>query len=137
MMEAQGLVPSLGNVAARYIVQGYEAALAGTGSAASRCKAKTSLVKEIYRVVAGDGPFDGFLAGMKGALAVLGVEVGPPAAPLRPCTPPRQTPSRTSCVVEVYCPRPGGPLPPTWERLAWTNLVYRSRSPPLLTVNHR
>lgn len=86
MMKAQGLVPSLGNVAARYIVQGYEAALAQDWERSLALQGQTSLVKEIYRVVPGDGPFDGFLAGLKGALELLGVEAGPPAAPLRPCS---------------------------------------------------
>jgi 4-hydroxy-tetrahydrodipicolinate synthase len=86
LLGAQGLVPSLGNVAARTIVAGYEAALAGDWQHSLAMQAQASALKAIYRVVSGDGPFDGFLAGLKGALAVLGVEAGPPAAPLRPCT---------------------------------------------------
>ena len=87
LMGAQGLVPSLGNVAARDIVEAYEAALAGDWQRSQAVQAQASAIKAIYRVVAGDGPFDGFLAGLKGALNVLGVEAGPPAAPLRACTP--------------------------------------------------
>ena len=86
LMGAQGLVPGLGNVAARYIVEAYEAALAGDWQRSLTVQAQASALKAIYRVVSGDGPFDGFLAGLKGALNVLGVEAGPPAAPLRPCT---------------------------------------------------
>lgn len=88
LMGAQGLVPSLGNVAASYIVEAYEAARAGDWPRSLAVQAKASALKAVYRVVAGDGPFDGFLAGLKGALTVLGVEAGPPAAPLRACTPP-------------------------------------------------
>lgn len=86
MMGAQGLVPSLGNIAAPYIVRAYEAALAGDWPRSRAVQAQASALKAIYRVVSGDAPFDSFLAGLKGALTVLGVEVGPPAAPLRPCT---------------------------------------------------
>jgi 4-hydroxy-tetrahydrodipicolinate synthase len=86
LMGAQGLVPSLGNVAAPYIVEAYEAAVAGDWQRSVAAQAKASAMKAIYRVVSGDGPFDSFLAGLKGALAVLGIEAGPPAAPLRPCT---------------------------------------------------
>ena len=43
-------------------------------------------MKAIYRVIQGDGPFDSFLPGLKCALTVLGVEAGPPAAPLRTWT---------------------------------------------------
>lgn len=85
-MGAQGLVPSLGNVAGRYIVQAYEAALAGDWEYSMAIQAKASALKAIYRVVSGDSPFDGVLGGLKGALTLLGVEAGPPAAPLRPCS---------------------------------------------------
>jgi 4-hydroxy-tetrahydrodipicolinate synthase len=87
LMGAQGLVPSLGNVAAPYIVGAYEAAVAGDWARSVALTAQASAMKAIYRVVAGgDGPFDSFLPGLKGALNALGVEVGPPAAPLRACT---------------------------------------------------
>jgi 4-hydroxy-tetrahydrodipicolinate synthase len=86
MMGAQGLVPGLGNVAANYIVESYAAALAGDWQRSVAVQAQVSAIKAIYQVVSGDGPFDGFLAGLKGALALLGVDAGPPAAPLRPCT---------------------------------------------------
>ena len=86
LLGAQGLVPSLGNIAGRYLVEAYEAAVAGDWPRSVALNAQASALKAVYRVVAGDGPFDGFLAGLKGALTVLGVEAGPPAAPLRPCT---------------------------------------------------
>jgi 4-hydroxy-tetrahydrodipicolinate synthase len=86
MLGAQGLVPSLSNVAAPYIVGAYEAALAGDWRRSVAIQAQASALKAIYRVASGDGPFDGFLAGLKAALTVLGVEAGPPAAPLRACT---------------------------------------------------
>ena len=86
LLGAQGLVPSLGNITGRYLVEAYEAAVAGDWPRSVALNAQASALKAVYRVVAGDGPFDGFLAGLKGALTVLGVEAGPPAAPLRPCT---------------------------------------------------
>ena len=86
LLGAQGLVPSLGNIAGRYLVEAYEAAVAVDWPRSVALNAQASALKAVYRVVAGDGPFDGFLAGLKGALTVLGVEAGPPAAPLRPCT---------------------------------------------------
>lgn len=86
LLGAQGLVPSLGNIAGRYLVEAYEAAVAGDWPRSVALNAQASALKAVYRVVAGDGPFDGFLAGLKGALTVLGVEAGPPAPPLRPCT---------------------------------------------------
>jgi 4-hydroxy-tetrahydrodipicolinate synthase len=86
MLGAQGLVPSLSNIAAPYIVGAYEAALAGDWRRSVAIQAQASALKAIYRVASGDGPFDGFLAGLKAALTVLGVEAGPPAAPLRACT---------------------------------------------------
>ncbi|MBM4457575.1 MAG: dihydrodipicolinate synthase family protein [Chloroflexi bacterium] len=86
MLGTQGLVPSLSNVAAPYIVGAYEAALAGDWQRSVAIQAQASALKAIYRVASGDGPFDGFLAGLKAALTVLGVEAGPPAAPLRACT---------------------------------------------------
>lgn len=86
LMGAQGLVPSLGNIAAPYIVAAYEAAVAGDWQRSVAVQAQASALKAIYRVVSADGPMDAFLAGLKGALNVLGVEAGPPAAPLRSCT---------------------------------------------------
>lgn len=86
MLGAQGLVPSLGNIAGRYLVDAFDAAVAGDWQRSLDLNTKANALRAIYRVVAGDGPFDGFLAGLKGALALLGIEAGPPAAPLRPCT---------------------------------------------------
>lgn len=86
MLGAQGLVPSLGNVAGRTLVEAFEAAAAGEWQRSLAMNTKANALRAIYRVVSGDGPFDGVLAGLKGALNVLGVEAGPPAAPLRPCT---------------------------------------------------
>lgn len=87
LMGAQGLVPGLGNVAGNLIVEAYEEALAGNWERSLEIQGKVTAINKIYAVAPGDGPFDGFLAGLKGALTVLGVEAGPPAAPLRSCTP--------------------------------------------------
>jgi 4-hydroxy-tetrahydrodipicolinate synthase len=86
LLGAQGLVPGLGNVAGRFIVDGYTRALAGDWQGSLAASAQAQAIRAIYRHIPGDGPFDGFLAGLKGALNLLGVEAGPPAAPLRACT---------------------------------------------------
>lgn len=86
MLGAQGLVPGLGNVAPSYVVEAYEAAAAGDWQRSLDLQAKASRIRAIYQVMEGEGPLDGLLAGMKCALALLGVEAGPPAPPLRPCT---------------------------------------------------
>jgi 4-hydroxy-tetrahydrodipicolinate synthase len=103
MLGGQGLVPGLGNIAAPPIVAGYAAALAGDWQRSGELQAQAAAIRAIYRVAAGDGPFDGFLPGMKAALTLLGVEAGPPAAPLRPCTP-----AETDAIAEIL--RQGGLL---------------------------
>ncbi|MBX3001694.1 MAG: dihydrodipicolinate synthase family protein [Caldilineaceae bacterium] len=87
MLGGQGLVPGLGNIAAPSIVAGYDAALAGDWQRSGELQAQAAAIRAVYRVATGDGPFDGSLPGMKAALNLLGVEAGPPAAPLRSCTP--------------------------------------------------
>jgi 4-hydroxy-tetrahydrodipicolinate synthase len=84
-MGGQGTVPAIGNVCAPYLVEAYEAAVVGDWPRAEAAQAKASPVSSIYRAMASDSGFDGFLAGLKGALKLLGVEAGPPAPPLRPC----------------------------------------------------
>lgn len=86
MLGAQGLVPSLGNVAGRYLVDAFDAAVAGDWQHSLELNTKANALRAIYRVVTGDSLFNGILAGLKESLALLGVEAGPPAAPLRPCT---------------------------------------------------
>ncbi len=86
LMGAQGTVTSLGNVAAPYLVDAYEAAVSGDWERSATAQAKASAMKAIYNVLPSEVFFDGFLAGLKCALNVLGVEAGPPAAPLRSCT---------------------------------------------------
>lgn len=86
MLGAQGLVPSLGNVAGRYLADAFDAAVAGDWPRSLELNTKANALRAIYRVVSGDSLFNGVLAGLKGALALLGIEAGPPAAPLRPCT---------------------------------------------------
>ena len=84
-MGAQGSVPALGNVAAPYIVASYAAALHGDWQAANDEQAKASAAKAIYSVMKSDAGFDSYLAGLKCAVNLMGVEAGPPAAPLRAC----------------------------------------------------
>ncbi len=103
LMGAQGLVPSLGNVAGRGLVEAFEAALAGDWQRSMAVQAKAGAITAIYRVAAADGPHDGVLAGLKSALTLLGVEAGPPAAPLRACTP-----AETDAIADIL--RSGGLL---------------------------
>ena len=72
MMGAQGFVPGLANIG------DWERSLA--------IQKKATNVRKLYQVVPGEVIFDGMIAGMKAALKLLGVEAGPPAAPLRACT---------------------------------------------------
>jgi len=86
LMGAQGTVPSLSNVASPYIVGAYEAAVAGEWERSAAIQEQASAMKAIYRVLPSEQFFDGFIAGLKAALNVMGVEAGLPAAPLRSCT---------------------------------------------------
>ena len=85
LLGAQGTVPSIGNIATPYLVEAFDAALAGDWPRSAAAQLKIDRLKAIYKVVAADSWSGGFIAGLKCALDLLGVEAGPPAAPLRAC----------------------------------------------------
>lgn len=85
LLGAQGTVPSIGNVAMPYLAEAFEAAVAGDWVRSAAAQLKINKLKAIYKVAATESWGDGFIVGLKCALDLLGVEVGPPAAPLRSC----------------------------------------------------
>lgn len=85
LLGAQGTVPSISNIAAPFFVEAYEAAVAGQWERSAAAQARASALKAIYSVAASDAFFDGFIAGLKCALNLLGIEAGPPAAPMLAC----------------------------------------------------
>jgi 4-hydroxy-tetrahydrodipicolinate synthase len=85
MLGAQGTVPSLGNVAAPWLVEAYEAAVAGQWERSAAAQAKVNAIRRIYTPGGKESFLRGIFAGIKCALTLLGVEVGPTAAPMLPC----------------------------------------------------
>ena len=81
----QGTVPASGNVSSVDMVACYDAAVAGQWERANAAQEKISLMKDIYKAFTGDGGFDGYIAVLKCAVGLMGVESGAPAAPIRPC----------------------------------------------------
>lgn len=85
LLGGQGTVPSMSNIAASYLVQAYEAAIARDWVTSAEAQLVPLALKEIYNV-AGDTWFPhGVIAGPKCALNLLGVPVGAPAAPIPAC----------------------------------------------------
>jgi len=84
LMGAQGVVPSIGNVLGQWLVEAYESAVAGQWEHCRSILSRVTDMKAMYQVMSTDSIFDGLIAGLKGALELLGVEAGPPAAPLAP-----------------------------------------------------
>ena len=83
LMGAQGVVPSISNVIGDWLVEAYDCAVAGQWERSRVLLERASDMKAMYAVAtATSSNFDGFLAGLKGALELLGVEAGPPAAPI-------------------------------------------------------
>jgi 4-hydroxy-tetrahydrodipicolinate synthase len=85
LVGAQGTVPSLGNVAGRGLVAVFDAASSGDWATAARRQDELSALTRIYDL-AGPPP-GGIIAGLKCALNLLGIPVGPPAPPIRPVDP--------------------------------------------------
>lgn len=84
LIGGQGTVPSLGNIAAAYLVEAYAAAVAGDWARSAAAQNRATPLKAIYAIP--DGAFlQGMIASLKCALNLLGIPVGPPAAPLCPC----------------------------------------------------
>jgi len=84
LLGAQGTVPSLGNIAAPWLVEAYEAAVAGDWKRSAAAQAKANALKRIYTYGAKISPLRGVFAGIKCALTLLGFEVGPTAPPMLP-----------------------------------------------------
>ena len=85
MLGGQGTVPTLGNIAAPWLVQAYEAAVAGDWERSAAAQAKANSLKRIYNPASKVSFFRGVFAGVKCALNLLGFEVGPTAPPMMPC----------------------------------------------------
>ena len=84
LLGGQGTVPTLGNVAAPWLVEAYEAALAGDWARSAAAQAKANSIKRIYKPNNQVGFWQGVFGGIKCALTLLGFEVGPTAAPMLP-----------------------------------------------------
>lgn len=82
LLGAQGTVPTIGNIAMPYLAEAFAAAQAGDWSRSAAAQLKINKLKAIYKVAATESWGDGFIVGIKAALEILGVPVGPPAAPL-------------------------------------------------------
>lgn len=83
LIGGHGTVPSLGNLAGRHLVAAYEAAVAGDWATSVAHQERALPITQIYEVCP-DGPQTGIIVGLKCALNLLGIEVGPPAAPMHP-----------------------------------------------------
>ena len=84
LMGAQGVVPSISNVLGHWEVEAYECALAGQWERSRLVLSRVTRMKAMYQITATGSIFDGLIAGLKCALELLGVEAGPPAAPMAP-----------------------------------------------------
>lgn len=87
LMGGQGAVPSLGNVAGGPLVETYEAALRGEWARSAAVQTQALEVKAIYNAVACESVHGRIIPALKCALTLMGLEVGPPAAPMRAWTP--------------------------------------------------
>jgi 4-hydroxy-tetrahydrodipicolinate synthase len=85
MLGGQGTVPTLGNIAAPWLVEAYEAAVAGDWKRSAAAQSKANALKKIYKPGGKESFFRGVFAGIKCALNLLGFEVGPTAPPMLPC----------------------------------------------------
>lgn len=85
LLGAQGTVPSIGNIAMPHLAETFAAAQAGDWPRAAVAQLKINKLKAVYKVAATESWGDGFIIGLKAALEILGVPVGPPAAPLHAC----------------------------------------------------
>jgi 4-hydroxy-tetrahydrodipicolinate synthase len=74
---ARGAVPASGNVAPRLVVEIYEASLRGDHAAAKAAQQRLNLVR--LSLALGTAP-----GGVKGALALMGMSIGPSRAPVSP-----------------------------------------------------
>ena len=83
LMGGQGAVPSLGNVACAPLVETYEAAVRGEWARSAAVQTQALDLKAIYGAVASESVHGRIIPALKCALTLMGVEAGPPAAPMR------------------------------------------------------
>ena len=86
---ARGAVPATANIAARLVVDIYEAALRGDHAAAQAAQRKLNPVR--LSLTLGTAP-----GGVKAALAMLGLSIGPSRAPVGPLSPEKQQKMRAA-----------------------------------------
>jgi len=85
LVGAHGTVPSLGNVAGRELVAAYEAAVAGDWTSSTRHQERAAALARIYDV-GREIHQTGIIVGLKCALNLMGIKVGPPARPMLPAS---------------------------------------------------
>jgi len=83
LVGAQGTVPSLGNIAGRELVAAYQAAVAGDWAASARHQERVAVLARVY-AVGREIHQTGIIVGLKCALTLMGIPVGPPAPPVLP-----------------------------------------------------
>lgn len=98
MLGGQGTVPTLGNIAAKDLVETYEAAVAGDWTRSKAAQEKANRLKRVYAPAMRVSFFRGVFAGVKCALNLMGFEVGPTAAPMAPCDA-----EETRAIREILC----------------------------------
>jgi 4-hydroxy-tetrahydrodipicolinate synthase len=86
---ARGAVPATANIAPRLVVDIYEAAVRGDHAAAQAAQRKLNPVR--LALTLGTAP-----GGVKAALAVLGMSIGPSRAPVAPLSPEKQQKMRAA-----------------------------------------
>ena len=86
---ARGAVPATANIAPRLVVDIYEAAVRGDHAAAQAAQRKLNPVR--LALTLGTAP-----GGVKAALALLGMSIGPSRAPVAPLSPEKQQKMRAA-----------------------------------------
>lgn len=82
LMGGQGVVPSISNVVGGWLVVAFESAVGGEWARSRGILSRVADLKAMYHITATGSIFDGLIASLKGALELMGVESGPPAAPI-------------------------------------------------------
>jgi 4-hydroxy-tetrahydrodipicolinate synthase len=83
LVGAHGTVPSLGNIAGQGLVAAFEAAVAGDWAGSARHQERVAALARIYEVRR-EIHQTGIIVGLKCALNLMGITVGPPAPPTLP-----------------------------------------------------
>jgi 4-hydroxy-tetrahydrodipicolinate synthase len=81
VMGAHGVVPSLANLAPAVLVAAWDAAAAGNWAESSVHLERANRLTRLYQVNQ-QKMEGGIIPGLKGALAMIGINCGPPAAPM-------------------------------------------------------